>query len=589
MSRYDKEKVIGSGTFGNVWLVKSRLSRHSYVLKEIDLRSLNETDRQHALNEVSILSKCKHKHIIRYKDAVIETDLKLSIVMEYAEGGDLHTAILKQRGVPFSEHRIISWFIQICLALQYIHYQNTLHRDLKSQNIFLTRNKMIKVGDFGIARVLKNPEELAKTAIGTPYYLSPEICQRKPYNHKSDIWALGCILFEMAALEHAFQAVDFIHLVSLILKGNRKELPRHCSSIIQDLVKDLLEFDPEKRPSTEVILAYPSLQPYLSEYMLTHGSRQSFLPVLISPKETKTRGSSVSDIFENLRQGSRKRRSSSTSEMNQKAASTSTGATVQENQRTGWKFLRNTSKKMPINSSKTKLDRNQESTHKAPNPKLTLRFNKKEQSALTVSCDTYTVAASGASHSKSKLTKSEDPLLNDTDYGYQSCNSHLSPSGSSNKENKGTPKSQHKMQQEKIGRAFHATENGKDSATEHSRDDANLHNNCQHSQCHQCMLDMLWKNRIRCYVEGSVNTDEYSRLRNKLFFLYKEDLFDKIYQSLLWDWGGNKNAPSPNILKMMQSLNYEQVQSLPLMMQLVQLDLFLKSKQKCQNASGIEP
>ncbi|CAL1261352.1 unnamed protein product [Larinioides sclopetarius] len=317
MSRYDKEKVIGSGTFGNVWLVKSKLSRHSYVLKEIDLRSLNETDRQHALNEVSILSKCKHKHIIRYKDAVIETDLTLSIVMEYAEGGDLYSAIMKQRGVPFSEHRIISWFIQICLALQYIHYQNILHRDLKSQNIFLTRNKMIKVGDFGIARVLRNPEELAKTAIGTPYYLSPEICQRKPYNHKSDIWALGCILFEMTALEHAFQAVDFIHLVSLILRGKRKELPSHCSSIIKDLVKDLLEFDPEKRPSTEVILAYPLLQPYLSEYMLTHGSRESFLPVLISPKESKIRGYSVSDIFENLRHGTKKRRSSSTSEMNQ--------------------------------------------------------------------------------------------------------------------------------------------------------------------------------------------------------------------------------------------------------------------------------
>ncbi|XP_055927370.1 uncharacterized protein LOC129958739 [Argiope bruennichi] len=588
MSRYDKERIIGSGTFGNVWLVKSRLSRHSYVLKEIDLRSLSETDREHSLNEVKILSRCKHKHIIRYKEAVIESDETLSIVMEYAEGGDLHSTILKQRGVPFNEHRVITWFIQICLALQYIHYQNILHRDLKSQNIFLTRNKMVKVGDFGIARVLKNPEELAKTAIGTPYYLSPEICQRKPYNHKSDIWALGCILFEMAALEHAFQAVDFLHLVALILRGKRKELPRHCSSLIQDLVKDLLDLDPERRPSTEVILAYPTLQPYLSEYMLTHGSRESFLPMLISPKETRLRGSSVSDIFENLRRGNKKRRSSSASEMNPKSTQSSIGATAKGGTGSGWKFLRN-AKKMPIIPPKIKIDKKQESSYKIPNPKFTPRFNRKEQSVLTISCDTYTASTSGVSHLKNKLTKSEDPVLNDSDHGYQSCNSHLTPSDNSNKENSGIPKSHYKIQQEKVGRAFFATENCNKSAPGDHRSDPGLHNNCQHSQCHQCMLDMLWKNRIRCYVEGSINTDEYSRLRNKLILLYKEDLFEKIYQSLLLDWEENKNTPSPNLLSMMQSLNYEQVQSLPLMMQLVQLDLFLKSKQNGQDTSGIEP
>ncbi|KAF8785571.1 Serine/threonine-protein kinase Nek1 like protein [Argiope bruennichi] len=552
MSRYDKERIIGSGTFGNVWLVKSRLSRHSYVLKEIDLRSLSETDREHSLNEVKILSRCKHKHIIRYKEAVIESDETLSIVMEYAEGGDLHSTILKQRGVPFNEHRVITWFIQICLALQYIHYQNILHRDLKSQNIFLTRNKMVKVGDFGIARVLKNPEELAKTAIGTPYYLSPEICQRKPYNHKSDIWALGCILFEMAALEHAFQAVDFLHLVALILRGKRKELPRHCS-FFNCLGKSPLFDLTERRPSTE----------------------------------TRKGGKLVTNFLELSTRGEKKRRSFA-SEMNPKSTQSSIGATAKGGTGSGWKFLRN-AKKMPIIPPKIKIDKKQESSYKIPNPKFTPRFNRKEQSVLTISCDTYTASTSGVSHLKNKLTKSEDPVLNDSDHGYQSCNSHLTPSDNSNKENSGIPKSHYKIQQEKVGRAFFATENCNKSAPGDHRSDPGLHNNCQHSQCHQCMLDMLWKNRIRCYVEGSINTDEYSRLRNKLILLYKEDLFEKIYQSLLLDWEENKNTPSPNLLSMMQSLNYEQVQSLPLMMQLVQLDLFLKSKQNGQDTSGIEP
>jgi NIMA (never in mitosis gene a)-related kinase len=100
----------------------------------------------------------------------------------------------------------MNWFVQLCFAVKYIHDRKILHRDLKLSNIFLSSNGDIKLGDFGIAKVLDQSDEFAKTVVGTPYYLSPEICLRRPYNNKSDIWSLGCILYEMMYLKHAFEA-----------------------------------------------------------------------------------------------------------------------------------------------------------------------------------------------------------------------------------------------------------------------------------------------------------------------------------------------------------------------------------------------
>lgn len=93
------------------------------------------------------------------------------------------------------------WFVQICLGLNYIHSKRILHRDLKASNIFVTQTYCLKIGDFGIAKTLEGTLEAALTIVGTPYYMSPELCLSKPYTLKSDIWSLGCLLYEMAALK----------------------------------------------------------------------------------------------------------------------------------------------------------------------------------------------------------------------------------------------------------------------------------------------------------------------------------------------------------------------------------------------------
>lgn len=119
--------------------------------------------------------------------------------MEHADGGDLQTKIkkVKEENSYLTEDQVLNYFTQICLAIKHLHDRKILHRDLKSQNIFLTKSGIVKLGDFGIAKVLSHTKENVQTIVGTPYYLSPEIVENKPYNYKSDIWSLGILLYEM--------------------------------------------------------------------------------------------------------------------------------------------------------------------------------------------------------------------------------------------------------------------------------------------------------------------------------------------------------------------------------------------------------
>ena len=184
----------------------------------------------------------------------------LCLVTDYCDAGDLYQYLqTKKKYLP--EERILDWFVQLCLAVQYIHERKILHRDLKSQNIFLTKQGDIVLGDFGIARVLKNNKrEMASTVIGTPYYMSPEIMESKPYDFKSDLWALGCILFEASSLRNAFEAQDMNGLVMKIVRGRPRAMPGHYSAGLKALVTGLLSKNPSKRPPIAKILQMDFLQ-----------------------------------------------------------------------------------------------------------------------------------------------------------------------------------------------------------------------------------------------------------------------------------------------------------------------------------------
>ncbi|XP_071535766.1 serine/threonine-protein kinase Nek11-like isoform X2 [Panulirus ornatus] len=271
--RFRKVSNIGRGTFGEAWLVTSTCSGRRYVIKEVRVDQMSDEELEQARTEATILARCKHSSIIRYKEYfMLENPATMCLVMEYADGGDLSLRVkeTRKRGELMDEEDILYWFVQVVFAVQYLHVNNILHRDLKTQNVFLTKTNLVKVGDFGIARFLRDKQDLAMTAIGTPYYLSPEICQRRPYNHKSDMWAVGCILYELCALNHPFQAKYFDDLIINILRGSYKPLPRKFSSLVQDLTRVMLRTNPDRRPAADALLMLPALKPYVENYLVKH-------------------------------------------------------------------------------------------------------------------------------------------------------------------------------------------------------------------------------------------------------------------------------------------------------------------------------
>lgn len=267
MERYKELKVLGKGSFGRAVLAQEKSTGIKYVMKVIHIAPLKPREREEALTEAKILSKLKHPYIVGYHESFADTRY-LHIVMEYADAGDLTDAIKRQKmkNSLFPEDQIWDWFVQICMALKHVHDRKILHRDLKTQNIFLCTDendksrKTVKLGDFGIAKILQSTLECARTAIGTPYYLSPELCEDKPYNNKSDIWSLGCVLYEICTLQHAFEAQNMKGLVVKILRGQYQPISSTYSRNLKEVIDRMLQKDPNKRPSVNQILKLPFLQ-----------------------------------------------------------------------------------------------------------------------------------------------------------------------------------------------------------------------------------------------------------------------------------------------------------------------------------------
>uniref|UniRef100_A0A8C4MIB9 Serine/threonine-protein kinase Nek3 n=1 Tax=Equus asinus asinus TaxID=83772 RepID=A0A8C4MIB9_EQUAS len=257
MDGYAVLRVIGEGSFGRALLIQQENSNRIFAMKEIRLpKSFSGT--QNSRKEAVLLAKMKHPNIVTFKES-FEAEGHLYIVMEYCDGGDLMQKIKHQKGRLFPEDTILNWFTQMCLGVNHIHKKRVLHRDIKSKNIFLTQNGRVKLGDFGSACLLSSPMAFACTYVGTPYYVPPEIWENMPYNNKSDIWSLGCILYELCTLKHPFQANSWKSLILKICQGSMSPLPSHYSYELQHLVKQMFKRNPSHRPSATTLLSRGTL------------------------------------------------------------------------------------------------------------------------------------------------------------------------------------------------------------------------------------------------------------------------------------------------------------------------------------------
>ena len=268
-SKYKELKLLGEGSYGTAILVRSTQDKSLAVIKQIDLTKLTPEKRQIAFQEGKILETFEHPNIIHFREFYFDKNF-VYIVMDYADGGDLSIKIKQQRekNLFFQEDLILNWFTQICLAIKHIHDRKILHRDIKSQNIFLTKEGLVKLGDFGIAKCLDTTLDKAKTLIGTPYYLSPEIINDQPYDFSSDIWALGVLLYEMCDLKMPFEAKNLPQLYMKIANGNYPPLSnKNLSKDLKNLVNCLLNVDCKMRPNIHEILKKNIIQNRIKNFL----------------------------------------------------------------------------------------------------------------------------------------------------------------------------------------------------------------------------------------------------------------------------------------------------------------------------------
>uniref|UniRef100_A0A8C3KPD2 NIMA related kinase 3 n=1 Tax=Calidris pygmaea TaxID=425635 RepID=A0A8C3KPD2_9CHAR len=258
MEEYKVLKVLGEGSFGRALLVHHRIRDQKYAMKEIRL-PMSSSDVENSRKEAILLAKMKHPNIVAYIES-FEADGHLYIVMEYCDDGDLMQKIKHQGGSLFPEDTILHWFVQMCLGVKHIHDKRVLHRDIKSKVTtasFVAMNKLSSACNMSYAC----------TYVGTPYYVPPEIWESLPYNNKSDIWSLGCILYELCTLRHPFQAKSWKHLILNICKGSYNPLPSHYSYELHYLIKQMFKRNPKNRPSASTILARSCLTRLIKNYL----------------------------------------------------------------------------------------------------------------------------------------------------------------------------------------------------------------------------------------------------------------------------------------------------------------------------------
>ncbi|KAI8818905.1 kinase-like domain-containing protein [Fimicolochytrium jonesii] len=278
MDSYESLNVIGSGSFGLIRKVRRKSDGKIFARKEIDYRKMSERERKQLVAEVNILRELRHPHIVRYYERHVDKgNSMIYIIMEYCEGGDLAAVIRKARktGQRFQEAHIWNILAQLLLALHECHqgspgssksgsHPPILHRDIKPDNVFLDGSHNAKLGDFGLSRLMDGAD-FAQTYVGTPFYMSPELISESAYNKKSDIWALGCIIYEMCTLEPPFQARTQTQLAAKIQRGIIEPLPSQFSRELYQVMREMLRVKHEMRPCTSALLEHPKIMQCLGQ------------------------------------------------------------------------------------------------------------------------------------------------------------------------------------------------------------------------------------------------------------------------------------------------------------------------------------
>ncbi|KAK9499759.1 hypothetical protein O3M35_002735 [Rhynocoris fuscipes] len=263
---YEVLGIIGRGSSGTCYKVRNKYSNDLYAWKAIDYGNLSEENKKLLVSEVNLLRSLNHPNIVKYCGKILHRETTtLYIITEWCEGGDLSVLIKNARDNDKYLEESFIWRIlyQVSRAIQVCHsrLQNItiFHRDIKPANVFLDGHGNAKLGDFGLARIVMQEKEFSETIVGTPYYMSPELIKGSKYNRKSDIWALGCLIYELCSLNPPFTGANILELADTIKTGKYKCIPDQYSENLKKVISFMLSKKHEFRPTIEMILHHPSV------------------------------------------------------------------------------------------------------------------------------------------------------------------------------------------------------------------------------------------------------------------------------------------------------------------------------------------
>ena len=247
-------KQIGHGSYGSVYKARRHSDNTIYAVKVVNLTHCNQKEIRDSLNEIRIMASFSSPFIIRFYEAFCDNK-RLCIVTEYSRLGDLAHLIerRKKKNKPFTEDQIWCYFLQMLSGLHNLHSTGVIHRDLKSANILLSAPDLIKIADLGISTVLQTTQ-LARTQIGTPLYLAPEVWKKRPYNQKCDIWSLGVLLYEMMTFHYPFPGRSNSDIAHRVCRGTYTIPQSKYSADLLFVLRKLLQVNPVIRPSTKELM-----------------------------------------------------------------------------------------------------------------------------------------------------------------------------------------------------------------------------------------------------------------------------------------------------------------------------------------------
>ena len=274
-SKYDLIEIIGQGMYGKVYKALNKLEKKYYAIKTLNIQNVSQKERLNIETEIKLLQELKHPNIVLYKESFLDENQNLNIVTTFCEGGDLYQRIFQTQKNYFPEKTIINALVQLLLGLSYIHDKKIVHRDIKTKNIFIQNEHTLRIGDFGIAKIFNsnnqnnNKNYSINKMVGTPLYMAPECFkQNKKYSYKSDIWSLGCCIYEMCNLKHAFEGQFFPAVSVKISEGKRLPVNKIYSKELRNIIDYMLDLNMRNRPTIAFLLEKTFVRKYVGEYII---------------------------------------------------------------------------------------------------------------------------------------------------------------------------------------------------------------------------------------------------------------------------------------------------------------------------------